>query len=114
MSVSPHSGDKYLGKIAVLTNRRSYSASTFFAQMMKVLPQAELFGDQTGGGGGIPAYAELPNGWTYRFSASQSIDLDDYHIEFGVLPDHKIDLDKLSESEGKDDIIEAAIEWLKK
>jgi hypothetical protein len=113
MQVTSQSGEKYLGKIAVLTNRRSYSAASFFAQMMKVLPHAALFGDQTGGGGGIPAYAELPNGWTYRFSASQAVDLDAYHIEFGVLPDYKIDLNTVSESTGKDDIIEAAIEWLK-
>jgi len=57
MSVSPSDVTKYIGKIAILTNRGSYSAATFFAQMMKTLPQAQLFGDQTGGGGGIPAYA---------------------------------------------------------
>jgi hypothetical protein len=113
MSVSPSDGAKYMGKIAVLTNRRSYSASTFFAQMMKTLPQAQLFGDQTGGGGGIPAYAELPNGWTYRFSATQTIDMADYHIEFGVLPDHVVVMDPIDEQQGKDIVIEAALEWLK-
>ncbi|HDR51434.1 MAG TPA: hypothetical protein ENN90_07415 [Mariniphaga anaerophila] len=25
------------------------------------------------GGGGIPAYGELPNGWIFRFSATQTV-----------------------------------------
>ncbi|MCC5929869.1 MAG: S41 family peptidase [Cyclobacteriaceae bacterium] len=112
MRITPHSGQKYLGKVAILTNRRSYSTTTFFAQMIRALPQARLFGDRTGGGGGIPVFAELPNGWTYRFSGSQTVDLDNQHIEFGVLPDqlltHPMDL-----IEGKDHFIEAAVDWLR-
>ncbi len=112
MRISPHSGEKYLGKVALLTNRRSYSSTTFFAQMLRVLPQARLFGDQTGGGGGTPVFAELPNGWTYRFSGSQTIDTNDAHLEFGVHVDqlltHPMDM-----LEGKDHFIEAALDWLK-
>jgi hypothetical protein len=112
LRILPHSGEKYLGKVAVLTNRRSYSTTTLFAQMMKALPQAKLFGDQTGGGAGTPVFAELPNGWTYRFSASQVIDLDGTQLEFGVKVDelltHPTDL-----IPGRDHFIEAAINWLK-
>lgn len=112
LRVLPHSGGKYLGKAAVLTNRRSYSTTTFFAQMMKVLPQARLFGDQTGGGAGIPAFAELPNGWTYRFSSSQMVDLDDAHLEFGVQVDELLTHPK-DFIEGRDHFIETAINWLR-
>ncbi|WP_194973079.1 S41 family peptidase [Aquiflexum lacus] len=112
LRILPHSGEKYLGKVAVLTNRGSYSTTTFFAQMINTLPQGRLFGDQTGGGAGTPAYAELPNGWTYRFSASQVIDLDGTQLEFGVQVDelltHPTDL-----IPGRDHFIEAAINWLK-
>jgi C-terminal processing protease CtpA/Prc len=111
MRVTPHSGEKYLGRVAILTNRRSYSGTTFFAQMMRTLPQARLFGDQTGGGGGIPVFAELPNGWTYRFSGSQAVDLDGAQLEFGVPVDqlltHPSDV-----IPGKDHFIEEAIAWL--
>ena len=112
MRIIPHSGDKYLGKVAVLTNRRSYSSTTFFAQMMRTLPQARLFGDQTGGGGGIPVFAELPNGWTYRFSGSQTVDLEQAQLEFGVQVDQLLE-NPMSVVEGKDRVIEEAIEWLK-
>lgn len=112
LKVSPQSGDKYLGKVAILTNRKSYSSTTFFAQMMRKLPQARLFGDQTGGGGGTPVFAELSNGWTYRFSGSQTIDMDDQHLEFGVKVDQVLThpMDQLN---GLDHFIEAAIVWLK-
>lgn len=112
MRILPHSGEKYLGKVAVLTNRRSYSTTTFFAQMMRILPQARLFGDQTGGGGGIPVFAELPNGWTYRFSGSQTIDMEGTQLEFGVPADQVLE-NPMSIVEGKDRVIEEAIEWLK-
>lgn len=112
MRIFPHSGEKYLGKVAVLTNRRSFSTTTFFAQMMRTLPQARLFGDQTGGGGGIPVFAELPNGWTYRFSGSQTIDMEGAQLEFGVPADQVLE-NPMSIVEGKDRVIEEAIEWLK-
>lgn len=99
----------YKGPVVVLTNRRSYSATTFFAQMMKVLPRALIVGDQTGGGGGIPVSGELSNGWTYRFSTTQSTDLDGRQIEDGVLPDVRRDLNPASLENGEDNIISTAI-----
>jgi hypothetical protein len=99
----------YKGPVVVLTNRRSYSATTFFAQMMKVLPRALIVGDQTGGGGGIPVSGELSNGWTYRFSTTQSTDLDGRQIEDGVLPDVRSDLNPASLENGEDNIISTAI-----
>ncbi|WP_158860227.1 S41 family peptidase [Lunatibacter salilacus] len=112
LKIKPKPGDKYLEKVAVLTNRKSYSSTTFFAQMMRTLPQARLFGDQTGGGGGTPVFAELSNGWTYRFSGSQTIDLNEHHLEFGVQVDQLLThpMDQIS---GLDHFIEAAIVWLK-
>ncbi|WP_114749828.1 S41 family peptidase [Pleomorphovibrio marinus] len=112
LRITPYSGEKYMGKVALLTNRHSYSSTTFFAQMMRVLPQARLFGDQTGGGGGTPVFAELPNGWTYRFSGSQTIDPDDAHLEFGVQVDQLL-THPMDQLEGKDHFIEAAVGWLR-
>jgi hypothetical protein len=112
MQISPREEGVYGGKVVVLINRKSYSATTFFAQMMKMAPNAILMGDKTGGGGGIPAFGELPNGWRYRFSASQTVDLNDYQIEFGVEPDVEVAMSSADELNGKDSIIEAALEWL--
>lgn len=112
MVVKPGRKQLFTGKVVVLTNRRAYSASTFFAQMMHVLPNAVLLGDKTGGGGGTPAYGELPNGWIYRFSATQTIDLDGNQLEDGVSADINVRLNRSDEIKGKDTLIEAALMYL--
>ncbi|HKK61531.1 MAG TPA: S41 family peptidase [Bacteroidales bacterium] len=113
LEITPRDGDRYTGKIVLLTNKYSYSASTFFAQMMKSHPRAVLIGDHTGGGGGIPAYGELPNGWIYRFSSTQTLNPHDEHIEGGVMVDIRVDLDPEDEAEGIDTILEVALEYLR-
>ncbi|MEX2512786.1 MAG: S41 family peptidase [Cyclobacteriaceae bacterium] len=112
MSYSPKEGLKYTGPVVVLINRRSYSASTFFAQMMKVLPNVILVGDQTGGGGGTPAFGELPNGWSYRFSVTQTIDTDGKQLEGGVEPTIKAEIGRQAEINGQDSIIDGAVIFL--
>lgn len=109
MTIEPRKKARFHGPVVLLTNRRSYSASTFFAQMMQTIPHAMLIGDATGGGGGIPVYGELPNGWTYRFSATQTITPTGDHIEIAVPVDLRVDLDPDDEDNGVDTIIEAAL-----
>jgi hypothetical protein len=112
LNIEPRKGTRFEGPVVLLTNRRSYSASTFFAQMMRTIPHATLIGDDTGGGGGIPVYGELPNGWTYRFSATQTITPGGEHIEITVPVDIRVDLDSADEANGVDTIIEAALATL--
>jgi hypothetical protein len=111
--ISPRDGSRYSGRVAVLTNRRTFSAANAFAQMARVLPRVTLIGDRSGGGGGAPAYGELPNGWTYRFSATQSISPSGEHLEFGVPVDIAVDLRPADEAAGTDTIIERALAWLR-
>jgi C-terminal processing protease CtpA/Prc len=99
--------------IVVLINRSSYSSANFFASMMSFLPNVTLMGDQTGGGGGLPINNELPNGWRYRFSATKTLDANGNNIEFGVRPDIEVSLDSANLAEGKDDMIEEAIDFIK-
>ena len=110
LSISPRSGKRFTGQVILLCTRNSYSSSNLFAQMMKSLPNAILVGDQTGGGGGIPAFGELPNGWIYRFSATQTVNPQGEHIESGVPVDISVDLSPDDEANGIDTILEAALE----
>lgn len=106
--ITPYSGDKYLKPLVVLIDRGSYSASTFFALATKAFPNITLIGDTTGGGGGLPNGGQLPNGWTYRFSVSQLIDLNgNNYAETGVPPDVEAAFDWSDLT--KDEIIEKAI-----
>lgn len=107
--IDPRPGKKFTGQVVVLCNRASYSSSNLFAQMMKSMPNAKLAGDQTGGGGGVPAFGELPNGWIFRFSATQTINPQGSHIESGVPVDVKIGMDPKDEAKGIDTVLETAL-----
>src|SRR5680860_377552 len=83
---------RYSGKVVVLTNRKVYSAGSYFAAAIKALPQAILMGDHTGGGSGVPAGYELPNGWYFNYSASIGYTVDGLNFEGGVPVDIKVDI----------------------
>ena len=99
--------------VAVLTNRRSYSSTNDFVAKMKIMPQAIIIGDKTGGGSGLPFSSELPNGWSMRFSASPMYDPDMQHLEFGIEPDIKVNMTSEDLLKGLDTIIETARKQLK-
>lgn len=108
VKVAPHDGIRYTRKVAVLTDRGTYSAGSFTSLATKALPNVVLIGDTTGGGLGLPNGGQLPNGWTYRFSVTQALTLDkspDY--ENGVPPDITVlfDWNDLA----KDEVLERAI-----
>lgn len=109
LQVPSRSGPKFLGPVVVLTDRASYSTTTYFAEMMRQNPNATLVGSMTGGGGGTPAYGELPNGWMYRFSSTQAVNVDGEHFEIGIPVDVEVHLDPEDEQEGVDTIIEYAL-----
>lgn len=104
----------YKKPIALLTNRGSFSATTFFSTSCKPLSNIIQIGDTTGGGGGVPAGAQLPNGWNYRFSVTKTQLLDGYEVENGVIPDFPIWMDPIGEQNGIDSIIEEALTQLSK
>lgn len=108
VEVQPYSGEKYLKQIVVLTDRGTYSSGSLLALAVKALPNVVLLGDTTGGGLGQPNGGQLPNGWTYRFSITQSLTLDlSPEWENGVPPDTTVGLDPMATE--TDEMIEAAI-----
>lgn len=106
--IEPSNSIRWQKKVAVLTNRHSYSATNDFVNSMRYFPNVTLVGDKTGGGSGLPFTSELPNGWGVRFSASPHLDARKQHIEFGIDPDKKVDMNKEDENKGIDTIIEEA------
>ncbi len=104
----------YSGPIAVLTNRSCYSAANDFVAVMKTLPQVEIIGARTGGGGGLPFSSELPNGWSVRFSASPINDPNDQPTEDGIDPSPgcEVHCDPVELAEGHDAILDFALKRL--
>lgn len=106
--VQPFDGISYNKPIAVLTDRGTYSSGSLLSLATKALPNMFMVGDTTGGGLGMPNGGQLPNGWTYRFSVTQSLTLDkESDFENGVPPDIPVlfNWDDLE----KDEILERAI-----
>ena len=106
--LEPSNSIRWQKKVVVLMNRHSYSATNDFINSMRYLPNVTLMGDKSGGGSGLPFSSELPNGWGVRFSASPHLDAEGQHIEFGIDPDIKLDMNAEDEARGIDTMIEAA------
>ena len=106
--LEPSNSIRWQKGVVVLMNRHSYSATNDFINSMRYLPNVTLMGDKSGGGSGLPFSSELPNGWGVRFSASPHLDAEGQHIEFGIDPDIKLDMNAEDEARGIDTMIEAA------
>jgi len=102
----------YTKPVAVLIDRGSYSATSFFAICTMAYPNIRLIGDYSGGGLGLPNGGALPNGWTYRFSITRTIALDGGNYENGVPPADRVILDPACTAQGVDNVIEAAADWI--
>ena len=110
--LEPSSSIRWQKNVVVLTNRHAYSATNEFINAMSVLPHVTLMGDRSGGGSGLPFTSELPNGWSVRFSASPHLNAQKEHIENGIDPDIKVDLDLEKVGQGIDSMIETARQYL--
>lgn len=107
--LKPFDGKRYDKEVMVLIDGETYSAGSFFSLATKAMNNVMLLGDTTGGGLGLPNGGQLPNGWTYRFSTTQALDLDmKADWEMGVPPDVFVEFDWNDRT--KDEIIEKAID----
>jgi C-terminal processing protease CtpA/Prc len=106
--ITPSKGVRWQKPCVVLTNRSCYSAANTFVRDMKEMPMVTVMGDQTGGGSGLPFTSELPIGWSIRFSASPSYNVQKQQIEFGIAPDISCSLDAGKAAQGIDSMIEEA------
>lgn len=110
--VEPYKGVSYFGKVALLTNRKCFSSTNDYVNSMKNISTVMVFGDITGGGGGLPFTSEMPNGWGINFSSSPMYNTNFEHLEFGIGPDVYVELSLEDKEKGIDSIIETAINWI--
>lgn len=104
--------DTYTKPVVVLTDRGCYSATSFFALSCRAYPNITTVGDTTGGGLGIPNGGQLPNGWYYRFSITRTLDPQGNNYENGVPPEVQLLLDPQSTANGRDNLIDYAVELI--
>ncbi len=95
--------------VKILINRGCFSATSYFAGMMKYLPNVTLVGQITGGGGGGNAAYQLPNDWIVKVSVSTFLDVNLDDIEVGVAPHINLNNDPEELANGVDEILERAL-----
>jgi C-terminal processing protease CtpA/Prc len=97
--------------VVVLINRMCYSATSYFAAMIKGLPGVTLMGQVTGGGAGGHLGYQLSNGWQIKVSVSDFLDKDGDSAELGVVPDIVIENTKEDIQKGRDKMLERAMDF---
>ena len=102
----------WAGPVVLLTNRACFSAANDFTMAMKALGQVTVIGAHTGGGGGMPFSAGLPNGWNLRFSACPMTDAEGNSVEAGIPPDIEVHAPDEALARGRDAILDYALEYL--
>lgn len=113
LEIKPETENPFTGPVALLTNRRCFSSTEDFILSMKTLPNIIQIGDTTGGGSGNPIFRELPNGWNFRLSTWQMVDLNMKTFEGrGFEPEIPVWITREDSLSGRDTILETAIERL--
>lgn len=111
--VEPRGRERFLGPVALLTNRSNFSTAEDFVLAMRARGGVVTVGDTTGGGSGNPIMRELANGWTYRLSRWQLFDAarEPFPEGVGLAPDLPVMLDPGEVT--RDEILERAVSELR-
>lgn len=114
MTIGPAGSRHFSGHGILLTNRYVGSAAEDFVLMMRVLPNITVVGDTTAGScGGGPVTRELPNGWLYRIPTNIQFTAENRPYEgIGIEPDTTVWISRADELQGRDTIVEKALEIL--
>ena len=104
---------KFPKRFVLLTNRNTIAEAALFASGARGFNNVTIMGDTTGGRAGRIVGAELPNGWLLEYPASYFTTDDGRNLEDGVLPDITVHTTTADEAQGKDAILEAALEKIK-
>jgi Peptidase family S41/Tricorn protease C1 domain len=107
VSIDP-AGRFFKSPVRILTNRRCFSACNDFVLFFKQVQSSKSFGDQTGGGGGIPFNYVLSNGWKLQYTGTKTLSTSKSPVENGIAPDTVINISTFDDFVGRDPILEAA------
>ena len=111
--VEPAGIETFAGPVAVLTNRRCFSACESFLLAMDALPNTTVVGDTTGGGLGNPLYRELQNGWSFRVPVWLQTTPEGKALEgTGFPPHHPVHMTDADREQDRDTILDTALEVL--
>ena len=110
----PHSANNFTKPVVLLTDEFTISAGEIFTLNMRSFEHVTHIGDTTAGAqSDVGAARFLPNGWMYEYSIMKYLMPDGRSLEgVGVAPDIFIQNSKADIENGKDKVLDFAIEYL--
>jgi carboxyl-terminal processing protease len=113
MIVSPRP-ETYDGPVAILVDGLSGSCSEIFAGGLQDLGRARVFGSRTVGGVLPSAIEKLPNGDGFQYAFANYVSEGGEVLEGrGVIPDEAVTPTRQALLAGRDEVLEAAIAWIR-
>lgn len=105
--------EPFAGRVAILVDQVSLSASEIFAGGMQSLGRARIFGERTGGMALPAVFDRLPNGDLLIHAMGDFVTSTGVRLEgSGVIPDVEAKTSRQALLAGKDEPLAAAINWL--
>jgi carboxyl-terminal processing protease len=107
--------EPFRGPLAVLVDDCSASTSEIFAGGLKDIKRARIFGTRSAGAA-LPSVIErLPNGDGFQYAIANYVSVGGQPLEgIGVIPDEEVRPTRRQLLDGKDPVLDAAVEWIVK
>lgn len=103
----------FTGRVAILVDGLTGSASECFAGGMQAVGRARVFGETTMGQALPASFTRLPNGDTLLHAIADFVTADGTRLEGrGVVPDQTVALDAAALAAGRDPVLGAALAWI--
>lgn len=110
---TPRASGPYRAPVVVVTNRFTFSAAEWLTLALRPCAHITHLGTHTGGGLAMFLPRELPNGWTYTISVQDTRAPDGTSFErVGIKPDIEVEMSDFDREQGRDALLEAAMEHL--
>ena len=105
--------EPFSGKVAILVDGLTGSASECFAGGMQAVKRARVFGETTMGQALPASFTRLPNGDTLLHAIADFVTADGTRLEGrGVVPDEMVATTAATLAAGRDPVLAAALAWI--
>lgn len=105
----------FTGPLAILIDGASGSTSEILAGGLKDLKRARIFGSRSAGMALPSVFEKLVNGDGFQYAIANYISEGGQPLEgIGVIPDEEVKLTRAALLEGRDEALEAALQWIRK
>ena len=107
--------EPFRGPLAILVDGCSASTAEIFAEGLKDVKRARIFGTRTAGAALPSVISRLPNGDGFQYAIANYISEGGQPLEgIGVTPDEEVHPTRRQLLAGQDPILDAALDWIQK